>query len=74
MYLVLRAAKIKNEHVPKLELMLKSRLKAEDVVIRKLHDRYFFSFKVDNSRKAFAFDKAVSNYGGTVAERWIQEI
>lgn len=64
MYEYRTRVRINNEHIPKLEEMLKEKLKATSVVFREEETCWIVSFVVDSTRKFFTFKKVVRDYGG----------
>jgi hypothetical protein len=63
---------IESEYVPKLEEMLKVKLKATSVGFLESDGLLLATFTVDNSRKFYGFKKVVENYHGRII-RWLVE-
>jgi hypothetical protein len=68
-YVSKTVSQIESEHIPKLEEMLREKLKAKSVQFSPSDRFWIVKFAVDNSRKFYAFRKAVQNYGGKII-RW----
>jgi len=59
--------KLDEEHIPKIEELLREKWAATDISLRKLRRGYWrLSFVTNDNRKLFAFRQIVENYGGRV--------
>ena len=62
------------EEIGKIEIMLREKWHAKDVMISNLPPCWKISFLTDDNKKVFRLLGIVKNYGGKVLRHWIEKV